>query len=75
MPSADAKPCVKRDENDTVDVVAICEAVMQPSMRFAPTKVIDQQSALTPRRARALLIRQRTTLVNALCAHIVRRRP
>jgi transposase len=39
-------------------------------MRFVPVKDIDQQSVLMMHRARNLLIRQRTMLVNALRAHL-----
>ena len=40
-------------------------------MRFVPVKDIDQQSVLMMHRARNLLVRQRTMLVNALRAHLV----
>ena len=39
-------------------------------MRFVPVKSADQQSVLMLYRVRALLIRQRTMLVNALRAHL-----
>jgi transposase len=39
-------------------------------MRFVPVKSADQQSVLMLHRVRALLIRQRTMLVNALRAHL-----
>ncbi len=61
---------VKRNKNDAADAEAICEAVTRPSMRFVPVKDIDQQSVLMMHRARNLLIRQRTMLVNALRAHL-----
>jgi transposase len=60
------KACVKRNKNDTADAAATCEAVKRPSMRFVAVKTIEQQSALLMHRARDLLIRQRTMLVNAL---------
>ena len=40
-------------------------------MRFVPLKTTEQQSALMMHRARDLLIRQRTMLVNALRGHLV----
>jgi hypothetical protein len=64
------KAYVKRNKNDAADAEAICEAVMRPSMRFVPVKDIDQQSVLMMHRARNLLVRQRTMLVNALRAHL-----
>jgi transposase len=57
---------VKRNKHDVADAEAICEAVRRPSMRFVPLKTAEQQSALMMHRARDLLIRQRTMLVNAL---------
>jgi transposase len=70
MPPAYVKAYVKRNKNDAADAEAICEAVMRPSMRFVPVKDIDQQSVLMMHRARNLLVRQRTMLVNALRAHL-----
>jgi transposase len=70
MPPAYVKAYVKRNKNDAADAEAICEAVTRPSMRFVPVKDTDQQSVLLPHRARNLLVRQRTMLVNALRAHM-----
>lgn len=70
MPPAYVKAYVKRNKNDAADAEAICEAVTRLSMRFVPIKDVDQQSVLMLHRARALLIRQRTMLVNALRAHM-----
>jgi transposase len=68
MPPAYVKAYVKRNKKDAADAEAICEAVARPSMRFAPVKDAGQQSLL--HRARNLLVRQRTMLVNALRAHM-----
>jgi transposase len=54
----------------SADAEAICEAVTRPSVRFVPVKDADQQSVLMMHRARNLLVRQRTMLVNALRAHL-----
>src|SRR5438046_7945903 len=70
MPPADVKAYVKRNKNDAADAEAICEAVTRPSMRFVPVKDAEQQSVLMLHRARSLLVRQRTMLVNALRAHM-----
>src|SRR6478735_862441 len=70
MPAKDVKAYVKRNKNDAADAAAICEAVKRPSMRFVPVKTIEQQSALLMHRARDLLVRQRTMLVNALRGHL-----
>jgi len=66
MPPAYVKPYVKRGKNDANDAEAICEAVTRPTMRFVPIKSVEQQAALAMHRARALLVRQRTQLVNAI---------
>jgi hypothetical protein len=70
MPPAYVKPYVKRQKNDMADAEAICEAVARPTMRFVETKTCEQQSMLMLHRVRALLIRQRTMLVNALRGHL-----
>jgi transposase len=65
MPPAYVKPYVKRQKNDSTDAEAICEAVTRPNMRFVPTKTVDQQSCLMLHRARHLLIRQQTAVINS----------
>ena len=64
------KPYVKRHKNDAVDAEAICEAVTRPNMRFVATKTPEQQSCLTLHRARHLFIRQQTSVINAIRAHL-----
>ena len=66
MPPAYVKPYVKRGKTDAGDAEAICEAVTRPTMRFVAIKSPDQQSLLALHRARDLLIRQRTQLVNLI---------
>jgi transposase len=66
MPPVYVKPYVKRGKNDVADAEAICEAVARPTMRFVPVKSREQQAALSLHRARSLLIRQRTQLVNLM---------
>jgi transposase len=70
MPAQYVKAYVKRNKNDTADAAAICQAVGRPSMRFAAIKTAEQQAALLLRRGRERLVRQRTSLVNALRAHL-----
>lgn len=70
MPPQYVKAYVKRGKNDAADAAAICEAVTRPSMRFVPVKTEDQQSALLMHRARELLVRQRTQLINAVRGHL-----
>jgi transposase len=70
MPPAYVKPYVKRQKNDATDAEAICEAVTRPNMRFVATKTPEQQSCLTLHRTRHLLIRQQTSVINAIRAHV-----
>ncbi len=70
MPANYVKPYVKRNKNDAADAQAICEAVTRPTMRFVTAKSAEQQSIMMVHRTRALLIRQRTMLVNAIRAHL-----
>jgi transposase len=70
MPPSYVKPYVKRSRTDAADAEAICEALTRPTMHFVPIKSAEQQSVLMLHRARDLLIRQRTMLVNALRAHL-----
>ena len=69
IPPQYVKPFVKTNKNDASDAEAICEALMRPTMRFAAAKSAEQQSVLMLHRARELLVRQRTMLINALRGH------
>jgi len=66
MPPAYVKPYVKRGKTDAADAEAICEAVTRPTMRFVAVKSREQQAALSMHRARNLLVKQRTQLVNMI---------
>jgi transposase len=70
MPAAYVKPYVKRSKSDALDAEGICEAVTRPTMRFVAIKSREQQAGLMLHRARDLLVRQRTMLVNALRGHL-----
>ena len=70
MPPAYVKPYVKRHKNDATDAEAICEAVTRPNMRFVATKAPERQSCLTLHRTRHLFIRQQTSVINAIRAHL-----
>ena len=69
MPPQYVKAYLKRGKNDAADAAAICEAVGRPSMRFVPIKTEEQQAVLVMHRARDLLVRQRTQLINAFRGH------
>lgn len=66
IPPAYVKPFVKRQKNDARDAEAICEAAQRPTMRFVTVKSEAQQASAAVFRARDLLVRQRTQLINAL---------
>jgi transposase len=70
MPPAYVKPYVKRQKNDAADAEAICEAVGRPTMRFVETKTPEQQGCLALHRTRHLFIRQQTSVINAIRAHL-----
>jgi transposase len=68
MPAAYVKPYVKRNKTDGRDAEAICEAMQRPTMRFVAVKRPEQQAMMAVHRTRALFVRQRTMLANALRA-------
>jgi transposase len=70
MPPAYVRPYVKRQKNDAADAEAICEAVTRANMRFVATKTPEQQSCLMLHRTRHLFIRQQTSVINAIRAHL-----
>jgi transposase len=70
IPPSYVKPYVRRSKTDAADAEAICEAVGRPNMRFVPIKSAAQQAELLHHRARDLLVRQRTMLINALRGHL-----
>jgi len=57
-------PYRKGGKNDGNDAQAICEALGRPTMHFVAVKSVEQQAVLVVHRARELLVRQRTALVN-----------
>ena len=66
MPPTYVKAYVKRGKTDAADAEAIYEAVTRPTMRFVPVKSPQQQAVLSVHRARDLLVKQRTQLVNMM---------
>jgi transposase len=69
MPASYVKAYIRRQKNDAADAEAICEAVRRPTMRFVPVKSAERQSVMVLHRTRALLVRQRTMLINAIRGH------
>ena len=70
IPPAYVKPFVKRQKNDAADAEAICEAAQRPTMRFVAPKCEQAQASALVFRARDLLVRQRTQIINALRGHL-----
>lgn len=70
IPPAYVKPFVKRQKNDAADAEAICEASQRPTMRFVAVKSEDAQASTVVFRARDLLVRQRTQIINSLRGHL-----
>jgi len=61
------RPFVKRGKkNDAADAAAVCAAASRPDARFVPVKSPEQQGVLALHSARALLVKQRTMLANAM---------
>ncbi len=60
------KPYIKSNKNDMRDAEGIGEAVTRPTMRFVPTKEVDQQDIQALHRVRERLIGARTALVNEI---------
>ena len=70
IPPQYVRPFVKTNKNDAADAEGICEAVVRPNMRFVPIKSVAPQAAMMLHRTRALLLRQRTQLINAVRGHL-----
>lgn len=67
---AHVKAYVRRNKTDAADAAAICEAVGRPTTRFVPLREVEDQAALGLHRAREMLVKQRTMLINALRGHL-----
>lgn len=70
LPPRYVKSYVWRNKTDAADAAAICVASRDPRIHAVPVKSADQQALLALHRVRELLVRQRTTLGNALRAHL-----
>lgn len=70
IPPVYVRPFVKRGKTDAADAEAISEAVTRKTMRFVPAKSAEQQAAAVVLKTRALLVNQRTQMINALRAHL-----
>jgi transposase len=69
IPPQYVKPFVKRSKNDHNDAEAISEAASRPTMRWVPTKTVEQQAETVIVKHREMLVGQRTQAINALRGH------
>ena len=69
IPPQYVHPFLKTNKHDAADAEAIAEALVRPTMRFAPIKSADQQAVLMLHRSRELLVKQRTMFINAIRGH------
>lgn len=70
LPPRYVKSYVWRNKTDAADAAAICAACRDERIHDVPVKSEDQQAILALHRTRDLLVRQRTTLGNALRGHL-----
>ncbi len=73
MPAIYVKPYLKGQKNDFRDAEAIAEAVQRPTMRFVPTKTVEQLDLQALHRLRTRLVRQRTAVINQIRAFLLER--
>jgi transposase len=73
MPAKYVRPYSKDQKNDFRDAEAIAEAVQRPTMKFVATKIADQLDLQALHRVRERLIRQRTAIINQICAFLSER--
>jgi transposase len=59
-------PFVKTNKNDRNDAEAIAEAASRPTMRFVSVKSVEQEDIQAVHRMRAILVRQRTAVINQI---------
>jgi transposase len=67
------QPFLKGQKNDFRDAEAVAEAVQRPTMRFVPTKSVDQLDLQALHRVRSRLVSQRTAIVNQIRAFLLER--
>ena len=73
VPGQFVKPFLKGQKNDFRDAEAVAEAVQRPTMRFVPTKSVDQLDLQALHRVRSRLVSQRTAIANQIRAFLLER--
>ena len=65
------KPYLRAQKNDYNDAEAIAEAVTRPRMRFVAVRSLEQQDLQILHRARDLLVREQTALINQIRGFLI----
>ena len=73
IPAQFVSPFRKSHKNDFRDAKAIAEAVLRPTMRFVPTKTVEQLDLQALHRVRARLVSQRTAVINQIRTFLLER--
>lgn len=73
IPAQFVTPFRKSHKNDFRDAEAIAEAVQRPTMRFVPTKSVEQLDLQALHRVRSRLVSQRTSVINQIRAFLLER--
>ncbi len=73
IPAQFVIPFRKSHKNDFRDAEAIAEAVQRPTMRFVPTKTVEQLDLQALHRVRARLVSQRTAVINQIRTFLLER--
>jgi transposase len=73
IPAQFVSPFRKSHTNDFRDAEAIAEAVLRPTMRFVPTKTVEQLDLQALHRVRSRLVSQRTAVINQIRAFLLER--
>jgi transposase len=73
IPAQFVIPFRKSHKNDFRDAEAIAEAVLRPTMRFVPTKTVEQLDLQALHRVRSRLVSDRTAVVNQIRAFLLER--
>ena len=73
MPAKYVRPYSKGQKNDFRDAEAIAEAVQRPTMKFVPTKTVEQLDLQAMHRVRERLVSQRTGVINQIRAFLLER--
>jgi len=73
IPAQFVIPFHKSNKNDFRNAEAIAEAVQRPTMRFVPTKSVEQLDLQALHRVRSRLVSQRTAVINQIRAFLLER--